>query len=80
MADSVDDANDIAQFITGAALKKHAANQDQSSQTIIDSIVYCADCDAEIEPDRLAILPHCVRCISCQQLHEKEERLYGNNY
>ncbi len=31
----------------------------------------CCECDALIPPARLAVLPHAVRCVQCQQMQER---------
>ncbi|KOE31970.1 TraR/DksA C4-type zinc finger protein [Aggregatibacter actinomycetemcomitans] len=35
---------------------------------------YCIDCGVLIHPSRVKAMPHCVRCISCQQLHEESQK------
>ncbi len=36
---------------------------------------YCMDCGDEIEAERLAVVPHAPRCVSCQQLAETRQHI-----
>lgn len=35
--------------------------------------VLCYDCLKRIPAERLAALPHAIRCVDCQEIHEKTE-------
>lgn len=37
----------------------------------------CADCVAPLSAARLAALPHAVRCVKCQTLHEPRKRSFA---
>ena len=37
--------------------------------------VICFDCLSEIPPARLQVLPRAIRCVECEEINEKRERL-----
>ncbi|MGZ8172834.1 MULTISPECIES: TraR/DksA family transcriptional regulator [Methylobacter] len=74
MTDPIDRANDTAQFSNELAIQQHLIDHALPAQQIVDGVVECIDCDDAIPADRLAALPKCVRCISCQTMHEIRER------
>jgi len=34
----------------------------------------CVDCGVLIHPLRVKAMPHCVRCVNCQQEHEESQK------
>lgn len=74
MTDIADNANDTAQFNNDLAIRQHAIDHALPAQHVVDGVVECMDCGIDIPADRLAALPHCVRCIDCQTMHEIRER------
>lgn len=74
MTDDIDRANHAAQFTNDLALQQHRSNAALPAQQIVDGVVECIDCDEEIAADRLEALPNCVRCITCQTMHEIREK------
>ena len=37
---------------------------------------FCGACGDSIEPERLAVMPHAVRCLCCQEQREQLRRLF----
>lgn len=35
---------------------------------------YCVDCGVLIHPSRIKAMPHCVRCVTCQQELEESQK------
>ncbi len=70
-------ADHAAQFTNDLALLPHqqraAADKDAPPSTGI-----CNDCGNDIDPRRVAALPHCTRCIYCQQAEDKKDKRYGS--
>jgi phage/conjugal plasmid C-4 type zinc finger TraR family protein len=68
-----------------ALRRLRAATEPHESQLIDGShgaaVVLCRDCLAPIAPERLAVKPYAVRCVSCQtdleQQRAAEDRAYG---
>lgn len=51
-------------------------NRPKEDQLIVDGVVLCRDCDEPIPEPRLDHVPDAVRCISCQEFHEKQVGLF----
>lgn len=66
MTDIADDASNMEQENLRIALLKHAAKQSVLSRT------FCLDCDIVIPKERLAVVRGCLRCVDCQELHERK--------
>ena len=67
--DQFDRAQALEQQFRDAALKA-AQPTGQQAKRVIGEVVLCQDCDTEIPPKRLAVLPNATRCILCQQIAE----------
>jgi RNA polymerase-binding transcription factor DksA len=61
------------QFHTNLALLRH--QQRIEPITRLASSGVCDDCGNTIPPERIAAMPHCIRCIGCQQAFELRERI-----
>lgn len=44
-----------------------------------DSGGLCAVCFHDIETERLAVLPGAIRCLTCQEAHERLRRTYSRS-
>lgn len=66
MADIADDASNIEQERINIALQAHKSKQNVISRT------FCLDCDIVIPKERLAVVRGCLRCVDCQELHERK--------
>jgi RNA polymerase-binding transcription factor DksA len=72
-----DRAEQAQEFANALALANHRAVAVEilESQDIDeDGVVWCLDCAAPVEPERLARHPHLVRCIGCQEAFEQRQR------
>jgi DnaK suppressor protein len=70
--DTADIASELAEFSRDIALRTHLAKVESHEDQIVgaEGEVYCQDCPAMIPPDRLARVPHAVRCVGCQEVYE----------
>lgn len=75
MTDTVDVANESAQFATDLALHQHRSVRRLPPQVYVGGSVLCMDCEFAIPSERLRAVPDCVRCIDCQVAYELEQRL-----
>jgi phage/conjugal plasmid C-4 type zinc finger TraR family protein len=84
--DIIDQADEaIEQHREQALQRLRAATAEHETQLIDGSrgaaVVLCRDCLAPIAPERLAVRPYAVRCVSCQtdleQQSAAEDRAYG---
>jgi len=51
--------------------------QQASAQQFADAMNtarYCVDCGGLIHPSRIKAMPHCVRCVACQQELEESQK------
>jgi RNA polymerase-binding transcription factor DksA len=73
--DPGDVAADLAEVTREIALRRHLAAVEITEDQAIDEDgrVWCLDCPAQIPPERLALVPHAVRCHGCQEVHELAE-------
>lgn len=77
--DEVDDATTNAEEHLAHTMHRHYvgelrmldAARERVDKGLIDS---CIDCGSEIGFERLNVQPYAVRCVDCQQLHEKKEK------
>ncbi|EHK89831.1 TraR/DksA C4-type zinc finger protein [Aggregatibacter actinomycetemcomitans] len=53
--------------------RKQQATAQQFAHNI-NTARYCMDCGVLIHPSRVKAMPQCVRCISCQKLHEESQK------
>ena len=77
--DEVDDATTNAEEHLAHTMHRHYvgelrmldAARERVDKGLIDS---CIDCGSEMGFERLNVQPYAVRCVDCQQLHEKKEK------
>ena len=67
-----DRADQAGQMHSSLALLHH--QQGRKADTGLASNGICDDCGNKIPPGRIAALPHCIRCIDCQQAFELRGR------
>ena len=78
MPDLYDRAQEREEQNNQDAQKRHQASMSpEPEQLVVAGVVLCIDCDAEVQPERLAAKPNAARCIYCQQDYEKEHRFHG---
>ena len=70
MADICDNADSVIQQHLQAALDAVHATDDEAP-IYINGVACCVDCEEPIPLARLAALPHCCRCIDCQEEYEE---------
>lgn len=58
--DEIDQANDLAETLRLAAIKRS-----QLEVSVVNTSGICAECDEDIDPERLAVAPFARHCISC---------------
>lgn len=66
MADWIDEAQQLDADRRADALAAHRAARATAHATGI-----CRDCGDPIDPERLAALPHAIRCLDCQRAAER---------
>jgi len=66
--DQIDLASYLEEAFRNDAVFKCMENR--SIQKVVGGLVLCEECDQEIPPRRLAVLPHATRCMDCQQTLE----------
>jgi RNA polymerase-binding transcription factor DksA len=78
MADFIDDAQAVNELHQEVSLRNQQAKMLPETHPAFDG-VHCVeeDCDVEIPPARLAMFK--VRCVDCQSLLEKRQRLARHN-
>jgi DnaK suppressor protein len=74
--DPTDSGTRTGEMLNQLAISAHV-NRKPEAPLIIDGLRCCVYCEEIIDADRLAYLPHAVRCVSCQQDHEKRARGYA---
>lgn len=75
MVDVFDRASELEQKHRDVAIK--AALNRQNENTPPDEhngIRYCLDCGIDIPTQRLAVNPHAIRCVECQEMKDKRGR------
>jgi DnaK suppressor protein len=77
--DTGDIASELAEFSRDVALRRHLASVQIHEDQIVgtEGEVYCCDCPAVIPPERLARVPHAVRCVDCQDIYERQIKRTG---
>lgn len=68
--DPLDKAKELEMFQRDQALANQKARAQQPPQLVIDGVVHCLHCAAEIPAERLAVLPDAAYCIGCQSYRE----------
>jgi phage/conjugal plasmid C-4 type zinc finger TraR family protein len=77
MSDIADIAESVEALHRATALAHHRAAATQYEQPFeIEGTRVCLDCFEPIVQRRLKILPHCVRCVDCQNDHDRR-RAHG---
>jgi len=66
-------AADYTERLTRQGIRA-ALNQEHGKPLEINGERHCNDCEAIIDPRRIAVLPRCTRCPDCQQDHELRSR------
>lgn len=74
--DAADQAAYLSELNLQVALYEHHAHQETIDQIVQNGAVLCVDCGDSIPAARVEAKPDCVRCITCQEIHEKETRLW----
>ncbi|CAN5611428.1 hypothetical protein BH10PSE5_BH10PSE5_01390 [soil metagenome] len=69
MTDILDRAQLLEESDRADALRR--ALQSESRPDVVFSVLACLDCDDPIDDARMAARPGCVRCITCQEAHER---------
>lgn len=72
MADDVDVAQEFEMDSLNDSIKKI-----KDSMKAVNTNIFCVDCDNEIPEARRKSVPNAIRCISCQEMYEKESRRYA---
>ena len=72
MNDIVDKTQEREEIIWDNWRKKQALAQQFANA--MNTTRYCVDCGVLIPPTRIKAMPHCVRCVSCQQEYEKSQK------
>jgi RNA polymerase-binding transcription factor DksA len=60
----------------GVRRVREALEESGGEQLIEDGRVICIDCDVPIDPRRLVVFPHAVRCTECQGIADRKDALY----
>lgn len=75
MTDSADQAEELFEFSQALAFRNHRQNRDSERPDLDDAgRRLCLDCGDPIPEERIILLPWCVRCVDCQELHEQKDR------
>jgi phage/conjugal plasmid C-4 type zinc finger TraR family protein len=64
--DDIDKANDLADSLRDAAVLRI-----QREVSRVNTNKECVDCDEDIDAQRRAKVPGAIRCINCQDVHER---------
>lgn len=73
MADEVDRANDLFEDRRNVEIKAISRMLEQHNESD-----YCDECGNLIEPARKKAMPSAIRCVTCQEFHERSIRLHRN--
>lgn len=76
MNDSADQADAVCEHHLRLALAAHQDALRDVAQVCSGGDVLCADCGEAVDPERVAALPGCVRCIDCQKKQERVDTLW----
>ncbi|MGO2235545.1 MAG: TraR/DksA family transcriptional regulator [Marinomonas sp.] len=74
MTDQFDRASELEQEHRDRALAAHRNRPIEEPDEDEYSVRYCLDCSHIIPKQRVELVPHAVRCVSCQN---KKERTHG---
>lgn len=72
MPDIYDAAEQVEQQQRDIALDRARLVKPEPEQLVVDGVVYCIDCDDEVQPERLRAKPNAARCIHCQSIWERK--------
>ncbi|WP_311567255.1 TraR/DksA C4-type zinc finger protein [Photobacterium arenosum] len=72
MTDVCDRAAETSELFWQAALSTHQKKPAEQPDQDENGNRYCLSCGVLIPPQRVAVVPDCVRCIDCQQLKETQ--------
>lgn len=73
MPDIVDTANELADLHIAESLAAHRQRNAAASANAGNAFPgLCETCGDDIDPRRLAAVPHACRCLNCQQRHEQK--------
>lgn len=78
MSDEIDEAQERSQLFLDQALNWHFRRSGAEKDFRFledDNLRTCVDCEDLIDADRLEANPHAIRCLDCQQNHERRARL-----
>lgn len=73
--DIIDDANESNQFHRDLAINQVLRSRAAERPLVVGGIRYCIDCEEPIHDDRLRVKPDAVRCVDCQNAHDRREAL-----
>lgn len=74
MTDVIDDAQRFEEMRRAIALRD--ALKTERRADVVFGVVVCGDCDEPLDTDRLAARPGAVRCLTCQEAHERRLALF----
>ncbi|MFD3263347.1 TraR/DksA C4-type zinc finger protein [Phenylobacterium ferrooxidans] len=77
MTDVIDDAQRFEAFRRDLALA--AALAGERRRDVVFGVLVCADCDDPMEDERLAARPEAIRCLTCQEAHERRLALHARS-
>ncbi len=76
MSDIADKAGELEEQQRSTALRAQSAVVVEMPRHDGDGKRVCLDCEERLSPKRLQAAPRAVRCVECQDLHEKRQRGY----
>lgn len=76
MPDEIDRAQECEQQARDHALSA-MRSRPVEEPVVVNGRRVCPDCIAPLSAERLAALPHAVRCVKCQTLHESHQRSFA---
>lgn len=71
MTEQIDQAQELEMRFRERAVAKARQHQEPIAPDEHHGIRYCLDCGIDIPPERMAVQPHAVRCVSCQSRKER---------
>lgn len=76
MSDLADHAGELEEQQRTNALRVQSAVVVEMPRTNHEGKRVCLDCEERLSQKRLKAAPRAVRCVECQDLHEKRQRGY----
>lgn len=76
MSDDVDRAGELEELQRSQALHARASNVAELPRHDREGKRICLDCEERLSQKRLTAAPRAVRCVECQDIHEKRQRGY----